>query len=567
MTFGSIRTARNTQLALPSIDVPYPMFPVDDTAEHGEIFTRVWVVELILDLIGYKATEPLYDRSIVEPACGSGSFLLPLARRLSQSCRRSGISLVKAAGAIRAFDLLERNVTLARQAVSELLFAEGWSKEEIEIVVSVWINQADFLLSRHDEESVDYVVGNPPYVRPEDIGVERNKAYRSALSTMTGRSDLYVGFIEKGLGLLKPGGKLGYICADRWMRNQYGATLRELIASHYAIERVISMHDVDAFASQVSAYPAVMVVANSDQAAVTVVDTTAAFGEKEASELIRFAADSSLASESKPSYSAATLPHWFGGRESWPQGSPARLRMIEHLNDNFPALQDASTGTRVGIGVATGADKVFIVPGPVDVEDERLLPLAKTRDLTSGEFKWGGNFLVNPWNEHGLVDLAKYPRLSSYFEKNGLSLKNRFVAKASPHAWYRTIDRVETGLINQPKLLIQDMRMSINPVLDVGNAYPHHNLYFVTSKKWNMRALGGLLLSDVSNAFVEAYAVKMRGGTLRFQAQYLRRIRVPHLSDVSQDDLDALGLAFDNRDRHAATEVALRLYGLQDLGL
>jgi len=57
----------------------------------------------------------------------------------------------------------------------------------------------------------------------------------------------------------------------------------------------------------------------------------------------------------------------------------------------------------------------------------------------------------------------------------------------------------------------------------------------------------------------------MRGGTLRFQAQYLRRIRVPHLNDVSGQDATALADAFRTRDVDAATEVALRIYRLDTL--
>ena len=109
------------------------------------------------------------------------------------------------------------------------------------------------------------------------------------------------------------------------------------------------------------------------------------------------------------------------------------------------------------------------------------------------------------------------------------------------------------------------MRLTIHPVLDEGSVYPHHNLYYVVSERWDMTVLGGLLLSDVANAFIEAYAVKMRGGTLRFQAQYLRRIRVPRLSDVSPTDQRKLADAFVRRDRVLATDVALKLYGLTEL--
>src|SRR5437764_1386986 len=95
-------------------------------------------------------------------------------------------------------------------------------------------------------------------------------------------------------------------------------------------------------------------------------------------------------------------------------------------------------------------------------------------------------------------------------------------------------DRVATALVRRwrllagrPKLLLPDMQMTIHRFLDEGGLYPHHNLYYVVSDVWDLRVLGGLLLSRVAQAFIEAYAVRMRGGTLRFQAQYLRRIRVP----------------------------------------
>jgi len=64
-------------------------------------------------------------------------------------------------------------------------------------------------------------------------------------------------------------------------------------------------------------------------------------------------------------------------------------------------------------------------------------------------------------------------------------------------------------------------------VLDEGRFYPHHNLYHVTSPAWDLRALATILRSPVAVLFVSGYCVKMAGGFLRFQAQYLRRIRIP----------------------------------------
>lgn len=102
-------------------------------------------------------------------------------------------------------------------------------------------------------------------------------------------------------------------------------------------------------------------------------------------------------------------------------------------------------------------------------------------------------------------------------------------------------------------------------MLDEGSYYPHHNLYFIVSDAWDLEALGGLLLSDVANLFVGAYCVRMRGGCYRFQAQYLRRIRVPRVEDVKQRDRKALARAFAGRDVETATAVALKLYDLTEI--
>lgn len=307
-------------------------------------------------------------------------------------------------------------------------------------------------------------------------------------------------------------------------------------------------------------------MSNQPQAEVEIVETTRAFDAKDAASLIERATAPDAPVVVTPAFEAARLPHWFKGEESWPAGSPGRLAMIEYLNDNFPLLEDKATGTRVGIGIATGADSVFITSDRSVAEADRLLPLAMVRDTATGKLEWGGKYLVNPWSESGdLVELANHPTLAGYFEEHRGQLGDRYVATKAPAKWYKTIDKVDARLTGRAKLLIPDMRMTINPVLDEGETYPHHNLYYVVSDTWDMRVLGGLLLSRVAQAFVEAYAVKMRGGTLRFQAQYLRRIRVPRQRDLSVDDARELADAFDARDVGAATRVALRVFKLEAL--
>jgi hypothetical protein len=220
-----------------------------------------------------------------------------------------------------------------------------------------------------------------------------------------------------------------------------------------------------------------------------------------------------------------------------------------------------NTDTKVGIGLATGADRIFITRDGNLVERDRMLPLALVRDIASGHFDWSGNYLVNPWDEDGLVDLQAWPKLKKYLSDKKTPLAKRHTARSGK--WHRTIDRVISGLKEKEKLYLPDFKEALFPVLDKGLSYPHHNLYWIISGKWDLEVLGGILLSDVANLFIDAYSVRMRGGYLRFQAQYLRKIRVPPLANVDPASAAALRIAFRNHDREAATSVALPLYGLK----
>ncbi|HZI12625.1 MAG TPA: DNA methyltransferase, partial [Myxococcus sp.] len=128
-----------------------------------------------------------------------------------------------------------------------------------------------------------------------------------------------------------------------------------------------------------------------------------------------------------------------------------------------------------------------------------------------------------------------------------------------------TIDRVYPELVPVPKLLVPDIAGSNEVVFEQGHYHPHHNLYFVTSTSWDMEVLGGLLSSKVALFFIWSYAVKMRGGYLRFQAQYLRRIRLPQPAALPGTLSDAIRTAFRQRNFAKLDELALAAYGLKAL--
>lgn len=549
--------------------VPPPPPPEvhDPSINHGAVFTRRWVVDFILDLVGYEATEDLSEKQLVEPACGDGAFLLPIADRVIQSCREYGRPLTDAKDAVRAFDLQLQHVQTSRELLVSMFTDAGLDEAQAHAMAELWVQHRDFLLTPHGESWADFVVGNPPYIRPEDVPTERMALYKDTWPTMIGRADIYVGFFEAGLRLLADGGVLGFICADRWMRNAYGKKLRDLVARGFSVDIAIEMHDADAFANEVSAYPAITVLRRGEQGDPLVATATGSFDADATEEVVHWArehpyagAAGTVATDTR----IARLPGWFEADSLWPTGSPERLALLRELEDRLPLLEVAST--RVGIGVATGADAVFITTEPNSVEPDRLVPLAMTRDTTSGTLKWGGTYLINPWAApQRLVELRDYPKLADHFERNAVALKRRYVAGKRPSQWYCTIDPIHEDLTGKRKLLFPDMKMFSHPVLDEGGHYPHHNLYYVISDEWDLETLGGILMSRVAQFFIESYAVRMRGGTLRFQAQYLRRIRVPEPSFLDEVAVVGLRTAFRKRDVTEATRISLEVYGLDHL--
>ena len=141
-------------------------------------------------------------------------------------------------------------------------------------------------------------------------------------------------------------------------------------------------------------------------------------------------------------------------------------------------------------------------------------------------------------------------------------ITNRHIAKKSPARWYRTIDRIYPELATHEKLLIPDIKGDAHIVYESGKFYPHHNLYYITASEWDLQALQTVLMSGIARLFVSIYSTKMRGGYLRFQAQYLRRIRVPYWKDVPDDLRRQLREAALSDDTAKASEAVYRLYDL-----
>jgi hypothetical protein len=529
--------------------------------ERGAVFTRSEVVEAILDLAGYRVEHDLAMRRVLEPSFGAGDFLLPVVDRLLESYRihggmtdRANVELVDC---VRAVEVHRESYARTRIALASRLTVWGLSSADAEALCARWLVCDDFLLCNLDG-SFDAVVGNPPYVRQERIPAALLAEYRRRFRTLYDRADLYIPFFERGLDLLAPSGRLGYICANRWLKNRYGGPLRDKILAGFRLTHFIDMESTGAFQSDVIAYPAITVI---ERGVSIDAPTRVALAQPEVGSDLPTMVRAMCSPQPVP---GLTEDLAFDGRGDapWLLDDVPRLKVLRRIEAALPLLEEA--GCKVGIGVATGCDRVFIADyAALPVEDERKLPLVMARDLVDGGIRWQGKGVLNPFLPDGrLAALDTFPRFGAYLAQHHAAVAGRHVAARSAAAWYRTIDRIYPDLVRQPKLLVPDIKGEAVFALDEGRYYPHHNLYFITASDWDLRALQTILRSSITLMTVATYCTRMSGGFLRFQAQYLRRIRLPRWRDVPQPLRRALADSATLRDQAELDAPVFEVYGL-----
>ena len=221
-------------------------------------------------------------------------------------------------------------------------------------------------------------------------------------------------------------------------------------------------------------------------------------------------------------------------------------------NINHSALDGIiEQGFEIGIGVATGADKIFIINETKknEIENTRLLPIITTKDLLSERINWRKQFVINPYENGHLCDLEKYPKLKHYFEQNKEKLKQRHTAKVNHEKWFKTIDKIKPELVTKPKLLLPDIAGIKKLLIDNGEFYPHHNLYYITGQPVDkLKILASILMSDFIREQLSQIGIRMNGGFPRFQAQILKKLRIPNIGNLTSVEKTTLKESYDNLD-------------------
>ena len=230
---------------------------------------------------------------LLDPACGSGAFLIEAFDQLHATYEQSNDRLAELRGHRTLFDL-------DRQILENNLYGVDLNEEAIEICrLSLWIKTAErgkALTSLDhpirvgnsvvDDASVhpkafdwkaafpevferggfDVVVGNPPYVRQEWLS-DYKPYLQSTYRAYHGMADLYVYFYELGLRMLKPGGLLSFIVTNKWMKAGYGEPLRRYFADAAWVESVVDFGHAKQIFEDADVFPSIVVARKPSMAA------------------------------------------------------------------------------------------------------------------------------------------------------------------------------------------------------------------------------------------------------------------------------------------------------------
>ena len=108
------------------------------------------------------------------------------------------------------------------------------------------------------DSGFDIIIGNPPYVRIQSRDKAESNYFRKKYNSPFGSFDLYVVFLEKALRLLKPGGRLGFITSGKFLKNEYGKKIRQILKDETTIELIIDLSELQVF-PDATTYPVIIV--------------------------------------------------------------------------------------------------------------------------------------------------------------------------------------------------------------------------------------------------------------------------------------------------------------------
>ena len=536
-----------------------PLLVKDPQKKLGTIQTKPWVARLIYSLVDFESTRPIEYMSVLDPGCGKGIFLLEalkrsLSRALSQEIDAHqwvrGIE-----GLFVGYEIDPELCKESRKRVCKFLVSEAKiNKSLARSVARRIVIQGDFLKWK-PQMRYDVVVGNPPYVRYDNLDREYIQWLRNDYACFRGRADLCVPFMQHGLELLSERGKLAFICTNRFTLCDYGRSLRELISKSFSLARMIDFTAIEPFEDPVATYPWIFVLEHKK-------DQNVLFSKASNPNLDDFPLSMSALSWSEVDQKSLSADPW-------------RVPDVDLMKlwDNVKRLNPLQLGDRefcvdIKVGLATGADRIFVnPPAEAQIEPELLVPFVLSRNLKEDRRIHTTDVLLNTWDPsrpERPIRLKDWPNASIYLNKNRGKLGLRYVAKKNPHHWYRLIDHLDPQLLEKKKLIFPSLRRKLEVYFDSGTCIPHHNCYFAfkTSEDGpSLMTIGALLSSAVVDDLISVLAIRFNGRASRLLKSSFLEIPMPEPEMMIERGKE-FESAFLQDDTQKMDTMARELYGI-----
>ena len=528
--------------------------------------------------------EKFINLKILDPACGSGSFLIKAVDVLLEIHKQIQIAkqiegqytAKKVAGLSRKQkralrDNLQLSFTKwheedeAREIIENNIFGVDINEESVEITKlslflkiakknkklidlsrnikcgnslidsSEFVEDRAFNWKKQFPFKFDLVIGNPPYVRVQELSYEHIDYFKENYLVAHKRVDISLMFFELGFKLLKNEGKLGYISSIQFTNAEYGRELRKLLLTK-KIDVFIDFNGQPVF-EEVTTYPGILILTNSNPKDFPYYKILK-LNKDTISQLSKITSLKILSEniiKSKSKISSLT-------EELWVLAGEEQEKIIEKIKKNKRNLSDIVNPCT---GLTTGADKVLIFSRKQvmenNLEKEIILPIIRGRNISRWAINGPFDYVFYPYvledNKTILIEESeikrKYPNMYSYLTKN----KNRLLDRKDSRKtvlenkmWYGLIRKGKLNLFNSNKILTPAVSKSNSFALDnAGSSYlcGGAGVFGLVQNEFDNYFLLGVLNSSVVEYFLHTISTKKQGGYYSYLNSFLSQIPIP----------------------------------------
>jgi len=211
--------------------------------ENGRIYTPSHIVLNMLSMLEYN-NENIIGKHVIDNSAGDGAFLTAVVDTYCKIFLKSSNDRAELRTHLSDYiHGVEIDKTEHAKCISNL----NKITEKYRVFGVKWdILCADTLTISKYNNKMDYVVGNPPYVRIHNMVKNRLKIKQLSFC-QHGMVNLYIAFFEVGLKMLKQDGKMCLITPSSCLKSQAGIKLREYISAERNLTKIVDLEHYQAF--------------------------------------------------------------------------------------------------------------------------------------------------------------------------------------------------------------------------------------------------------------------------------------------------------------------------------